>query len=706
MARTGKSNPSGGVHPRQGSNRRSYEEPYTLGAPEREVLKAALEYAAQGWPVFPCKPDPINKKPLTKKGFKDATTDLQIIEQWWRRWPEAMIGVPMGSASGIFCVDLDRKKPKPGQTFKDGVATWAEYVAREGAVVETRQSETPSTGQHLLFRHRDGIRNVGLDQLGPGLEIKGEGGYIIVPPSRHAEGVYRWSNTAEVAAAPDWLIQKILTKHEPRKVPDWLQEHIRKYAGEGVSTDPQDLPSPPTRERIEAALAAINPDIGRAEWIAIGCALYTQFGEEIGFELWDGWSGKGNKYREREMPGQWRSIAAGNGYNFTIGTLFYHANESNPNWYKEIPKQPQPKTTNGSAGEPQPTPQSIIGVRTVCLADVEAKKIDWLWKGRIARGKLTILAGHPDETKSLLSLDIGSRVTREGEWPCGEGRAPLGNVIVLTAEDDLGDTVRPRMEVAGADLTRVHIVTAVQQTKNQRARSFDLTQDIDQLEEAVQRIGNVVLIIIDPISAYMGRPGKLDSYRSTDVRGVLMPLQEMAARTKTAVIGIDHLSKAGAIKAMMRVLGSIAFTAAPRGVYLVIRDPEDHLRRLFLPVKLNIGKIRTGLAYRVIERLAPPPVFEAHPALQWEDIAVTMTADEALSLKPDGRRSETAEKAKTLILDMLREKPALSRDIEQRAKELQIGEQSLKTAKKTLGVISTRIEGVWWWSLPGQTRPM
>jgi hypothetical protein len=83
-----------------------------------------------------------------------------------------------------------------------------------------------------------------------------------------------------------------------------------------------------------------------------------------------------------------------------------------------------------------------------------------------------------------------------------------------------------------------------------------------------------------------------------------------------------------------------------------------------------------------------------------------MTADEALSLKPDGRRSETAEKAKTLILDMLREKPALSRDIEQRAKELQIGEQSLKTAKKTLGVISTRIEGVWWWSLPGQTRPM
>jgi Bifunctional DNA primase/polymerase, N-terminal/Primase C terminal 2 (PriCT-2) len=303
MARTKKRNPGGGVHPHQGLNRRSYEEPYNLASREREVLKAALEYATQGWPVFPCKPDPINKKPLTKKGFKDATIDPQIIEQWWRRWPDAMIGVPMGSASGIFCVDLDRKKPKPGQTFKDGVATWAEYVTREGAVTETRQSETPSTGQHLLFRHQDGIRNVGLDQLGPGLEIKGEGGYIIVPPSRHAEGVYRWINETVVAAAPDWLIQKILTKHEPRKNPDWLDEHIRKYAGEGVSTDPCDLPSPPTRERIEAALGAINPDIGRAEWIAIGCALYTQFGEEIGFELWDGWSSKGNKYREREMPG-------------------------------------------------------------------------------------------------------------------------------------------------------------------------------------------------------------------------------------------------------------------------------------------------------------------------------------------------------------------------------------------------------------------
>jgi AAA domain/Primase C terminal 2 (PriCT-2)/Bifunctional DNA primase/polymerase, N-terminal len=519
-------------------------------------------------------------------------------------------------------------------------------------------------GNISLFRYQDGIRNVGLDKLGPGLEIKGEGGYIIVPPSRHAEGVYRWINGAAVATAPDWLIQKILTKHEPRQIPDELHEYIRKYGGIGVSTDPHDLPSPPTREKIQAALAAINPDIGRAEWIAIGCGLYTQLGEE-GFELWDGWSSKGNKYRAREMAGQWRSIAAGNGYKFTIGTLFYQPTRPIQIGQIILTSNRSPSNRNllsrmGAEADPLP-PESTIGVQMVRVADVESKKVDWLWKGRIARGKLTITAGMPDVSKSTWSLDLAARVTRGGDLPCGEGQAPLGNVIILTAEDDLADTVRPRLEVAGADLMRVNIITAVKVKKHLQPRGFDLSQDIDHLEEAVQKVGDVILIIIDPITAYMGKPGKLDSYRSTDVRAVLTPLQEMSAKCNAAVIGIDHLNKTGAAQAMLRVLNSIAFVAAARAVYIIVRDQEDDERRLFLPAKNNLGKIRTGLAFRVIDRPAPT-IFEAYPALKWEDGAVTMTADEALALKPDGRRSEAAEKAKILILNMLRDKPALSKD--------------------------------------------
>jgi putative DNA primase/helicase len=341
----------------------------------------------------------------------------------------------------------------------------------------------------------------------------------------------------------------------------------------------------------------------------------------------------------------------------------------------------------------------------ICASEVEAKKINWLWKPRIACGKLTLLVGMPDVSKSTLSLDIAARVTHGSELPDGEGRAPLGNVVILSAEDDVADTVRPRLEVAGANLARVHIITAVK-TKEGPRRNFDLSQDIERLEQAIHAIGNVVLIIIDPFSAYMGKPGKLDSYRSTDVRSVLAPLQEMAARHGIAIIGIGHLNKSGSSPAMLRVLDSVAFVAASRGVYLVVRDPENEDRRLFLPVKNNIGKIRTGLAFRVIEKLTPPPVFDASPAIKWEDGAVNMTADEALTFKQNGRKSKAAERAKLLIAELLANGPTRQTDVEARAKEQQIGIKPLRTAKEAMGVLSTQAGGAWWWSLPGQERPL
>src|SRR5262249_12580168 len=141
---------------------------------------AALTYAKIRWPVFPC--NPLDKRPLTIHGFKDASIDPKLILQWWTQWPNAMIGIPMGSASGIFCVDLDRK------AGTDGIATWAGLQAVHGPPPLTRVHETPSTGRHLIFVWKEGIRNIPLGKLGPGIEIKGEGGYIVVPPSRMADG--------------------------------------------------------------------------------------------------------------------------------------------------------------------------------------------------------------------------------------------------------------------------------------------------------------------------------------------------------------------------------------------------------------------------------------------------------------------------------------------------------------------------------------
>jgi putative DNA primase/helicase len=348
----------------------------------------------------------------------------------------------------------------------------------------------------------------------------------------------------------------------------------------------------------------------------------------------------------------------------------------------------------------KPDPHFVV----VRIADVESTKVDWLWKPRIARGKLIIFAGMPDVNKSTLLLDVAARVTVGGPLPAGEGKMPQGSVVLLTAEDDLADTVRPRLEVAGADLSRVHVIQMVREIGQQPARSrcFDLTQDIERLELLIDQIGDVVLVGIDPVSAYMGKPGKLDSHRNSDIRATLMPLHEMAARKGVAIIGIDHLNKSSGTQAMLRVVGSIALVGAPRSVYLIVRDEDDEERRLFLPVKNNLAKIRTGLAFKVIEKLAPAPVFEMYPAISWEPQPVMKTADEALAIKPDGRASEAMQQAKSLLEEMIGWGPCKQRDIEQRAAAKGISEKSLRNAKKALYVRSERASGHWWWLLPGQ----
>jgi hypothetical protein len=372
---------------------------------------------------------------------------------------------------------------------------------------------------------------------------------------------------------------------------------------------------------------------------------------------------------------------------------------------------PEPAATNDLRPPPPNDPEAARldqirrEVKLLRVADVEAKKVEWIWPHRIAKGKLTTVAGMPDVNKSTFALYLTAQITTGGPWPCNEGTAPLGSVIILTAEDDIADTVRPRLEVAGADLSRIHVIKAIK-IQDKGIRGFDLSADILRLELVIRQIGDVAMIVIDPISAYMGKPGKMDSYRSTDVRATLAPLQELAARTKVAVVAIDHLNKSGGTTALLRVLNSIAFVAAARAVYIIMRDDDDADRRLFLAAKNNLGRIRTGLAFKVIEKLAPPPVFEMYPAIKWEDEVVHMTADEALAAKNDGRASEKLEAAKALLRELLAHRAVKKTQIEAKAKERNIGLKSLRNAKDALGVVASQSERAWWWRMPDQDPTM
>ena len=187
------------------------------------LLGAALKYAERGRPVFPCGP---NKQPLTQHGFQDATTDVEKVRAWWARYPNALIGMPTGRASGVIVLDLDVREGY------DGADALAALEDAYGKLPETVEALTPSGGRHLYWRHPDfDVRN-SASKLGLGIDVRGDGGYVIVPPSRLPDGrAYEWeaSNPPHAAQMPVWALRLLGARVAPKSVSD---EHLtRAQAG-------------------------------------------------------------------------------------------------------------------------------------------------------------------------------------------------------------------------------------------------------------------------------------------------------------------------------------------------------------------------------------------------------------------------------------------------------------------------------------------
>jgi putative DNA primase/helicase len=366
-----------------------------------------------------------------------------------------------------------------------------------------------------------------------------------------------------------------------------------------------------------------------------------------------------------------------------------------------MPRRESNEQTNNNQERAEDHTETLVGARA---SSYEMTAIDWLWQDRFALGKLSLVVGLPDEGKGQFLSFIAAQVTTGGDWPCNEGRAPLGNVLMFTDEDDHSDTVVPRLASAGTHLDRVELIKMVQGDKD---RMFSLLTDLELLRQKIIAMGDVKMVLIDPITAYLGA-GKIDSFRTADVRAVLTPLVNLAAELQVAVIAIMHFNKKTDVtNALLRISDSLAFGAVARSVYGVIDDAE-HERKLFVRAKNNVAaksKNKT-LAFRFAARevgtdkKSGKPIWAPH--IIWDSQYVDVSASEAMQAAADSKSPGAKDTAKKFLQKMLADGPALKTEIEEAAEANGIAERTLIRAKDDLQIEAKKdgAGGKWRWHLP------
>lgn len=326
--------------------------------------------------------------------------------------------------------------------------------------------------------------------------------------------------------------------------------------------------------------------------------------------------------------------------------LVHRAEISNRNYFKSIVlKEPSKPET----------------VKIIRMSDVELTPVEWLWKPYLPFGKLSVLQGNPGEGKTYFAMHLAAACTNGKLLPNMERMEPF-NVIYQIAEDGLGDTVKPRLIEAGADLDRVLVIDDSE---------VQLTLSDERIERAIIE-NNARLVIIDPIQAYLG--ADVDMNRANEVRPIFMRLGQVAQRTGCAILLIGHLNKAAGMQSLQRGLGSIDIAAAVRSVLFIGKLKHDPTMRILTHEKSSLAPPGASLAFSLGDE----------GGFRWVG-EYDITADEMLSGIEPQRETKT-QQAKDLICALLAGgKQVLSEDIDKAALERGIPGRTVRDAKRELG---------------------
>jgi putative DNA primase/helicase len=619
----------------------------------------------------------------------------------WGTYEQAIRQVHIGCADGIgFAVkgrniggvDLDHcRNPKTGE-----LAPWAQEYLRQfpDAYVEATVS-----GRGLRILGRSTVEN-----LSPKFKLpdRGNGAAVELFSNSNHYLTLSCNEIGSCAELPDIGDQMVQIAAELGKA----KEDNGPPAGNGFDASGTTPWSFETELRLRSALNAIPADeklltekFGNSHniWVKIGMAIERLGWGDRGYTIFRDWSAQNaEKFDEAGLRTQWKSFNRNRDKRakpVTSGSVFYFAHQCGWN-----------ETPHGAAASPgHSTNKNYVLVRA---SDIIPRPMDWLWEGHILRGSQELLTGIPGTGKSQIHCALVAAATTGGLWPDGCNGVPAGNVIMLTAEDCLDQIIIPRLIVAGANRERVFIFRKIR--KDNKERMFLLNEDMEELEHSIKDTGDVRLVTIDPITAYMGGGKNFDSHRATDVRGQLGPLADLAERLDVALSAITHPPKHSTQRAIDHFIGSQAYIAAARIGHMTIEEIEEDAngqnaptgRALFTNPKNNVSRRKPTLAYRIVEKDLDGGVKAASVA--WEEI-VDITADQAVAAAMPSKSKERGG-AVMFLMDMVARGPAPISLIEERGSAHGYSPDQLKRAKQKLGVCTFRergkIDGSWFWALP------
>jgi hypothetical protein len=451
---------------------------------------------------------------------------------------------------------------------------------------------------------------------------------------------------------------------------DWLRERL-------------ELPEEETAQESKTILP--KGDDKKLPWIV-----------ELGSKLWGAAVVSGNEYRFGADQSKVIDPRKGMWFDFTTnkgGSL------------RDLMKKVE------AANRKQSNVDDIVIVRA---SDIPMRVQDWIWEGHLVRGSQELMSGMPDLSKSTVQINYVACATARLVWPDGAPAIEPMNVVMLTAEDTLDQIVVPRLRAAGADINRVTFIKCIK--TDEHDRQFLLAEDLYRLEHIVKKIGDVGLITIDPITAYMG--GRMDSHKATEVRSQLGPLKDFAERMNIAISTITHPAKHAGQRALDHFIGSQAFIAACRVGHLCVAEMEEDEnndrvptgRILFTNVR-NTGyrQLMPTLAYRreevVVERTGEGFLMReiTAPRIAWEG-SVDITAEAAVAAA-SGKAPDVQPKVQAFLRETLKDgKLVPQKEIADAAAAKGFTEKQLRTAKDKLGIHVDKehgkMVGGWMWRLP------